>query len=92
MHALVWRVSQFEDLPPELRAYIEEQAPMWRDAPKDLEEIKRLQKEGGGGGGGGGEEGGGAGEGENGSRGDVDGGGGGEKDEVDLWADNEIKA
>lgn len=30
-------------MPAELRAYIDDEAPMWRDAPKDLEEIKRLQ-------------------------------------------------
>lgn len=43
LHALVWRVGQFADLPAELRAYIHHEAPMWRDAPRDLEEIKRLQ-------------------------------------------------
>ena len=36
-------MGQFADLPSELRAYIDDDAPMWRDAPKDLEEIKRLQ-------------------------------------------------
>lgn len=43
LHALVWRVGQFADLPAELREYIDDEAPMWRDAPKDLEEIERLQ-------------------------------------------------
>ena len=44
LHALVWRVGAFDDLPGSLREYIDSEAPMWRDAPKDLEEIRRLQE------------------------------------------------
>ena len=39
-----WRTSKFEDLPEVLRTYIETEAPLWKEPPKNLEEIRELQK------------------------------------------------
>jgi hypothetical protein len=39
-----WRVDRFEDLPASIREYIRAEAPMWMQPPKDLDEIRSLQK------------------------------------------------
>jgi hypothetical protein len=39
-----WRTSNFADLPEVLRTYIENEAPLWKAPPKNLEEIRELQK------------------------------------------------
>jgi hypothetical protein len=39
-----WRVDRFEDLPASIRDYIKAEAPLWSAPPKDLEEIRALQK------------------------------------------------
>ena len=36
-------VRSHDELPLELRTFVEKSAPLFRDAPKDLDEIKRLQ-------------------------------------------------
>ncbi len=39
-----WRVDRFEDLPASIRDYITAEAPLWKAPPKDLDEIRALQK------------------------------------------------
>lgn len=39
-----WRVERFEDLPASIREYIRAEAPLWMAPPKDLDEIRALQK------------------------------------------------
>jgi hypothetical protein len=39
-----WRVDAFEDLPSTIRDCILQDAPMWKEPPKDLDEIRALQK------------------------------------------------
>jgi len=44
MHAVCSRESRFEDLPATIREYVEKEAPQFKEPPRDLEEIRRLQK------------------------------------------------
>jgi len=39
-----WRVDRFDDLPSTIRDCIVQDAPMWKEPPKDLDEIRALQK------------------------------------------------
>lgn len=39
-----WRVDRFEDLPDTIRSYVEKEAPLWKEPPKDMDEIRELQK------------------------------------------------
>jgi Protein of unknown function (DUF1838) len=39
-----YRVDRFEDLPATIREYIRTDAPLWMQPPKDLDEIRQLQK------------------------------------------------
>lgn len=39
-----YRVDKFEELPEVLKKHITEKAPLWMNPPKDLEEIKNIQK------------------------------------------------
>ena len=39
-----WRVDRFEDLPSSIREYVRTDAPLWMAPPKDLDEIRALQK------------------------------------------------
>jgi hypothetical protein len=39
-----WRVDAFEDLPSTIRECILQDAPMWKEPPKDLDEIRTLQQ------------------------------------------------
>lgn len=43
MHLVTRRFERFEDLPDGLRAHVSAKAPLWRDPPADLAEIRRLQ-------------------------------------------------
>lgn len=44
-HMVSWRVDRFADLPLAMRTFIETEARLWLEPPKDLAEIQRLQKE-----------------------------------------------
>lgn len=44
MQLVAYRVDKYADLPITMREYLERDAPMWKEPPKDLEEIKQLQK------------------------------------------------
>ena len=39
-----WRVDRFEDLPASIREYLKTDAQLWMAPPKDLAEIRELQK------------------------------------------------
>ncbi len=39
-----WRVDRFEDLPASIREYVRAEAPLWMAPPRDLAEIRELQK------------------------------------------------
>jgi len=39
-----WRVDQYSDLPPSIRAYLESEASLWLQPPRDIAEIRQLQK------------------------------------------------
>lgn len=39
-----YRVDRWEFLPKTIRDYIEKEAPLWREPPRDLNEIRELQK------------------------------------------------
>lgn len=43
-HRTTWRVEAYEDLPASLRDYIDSQVPLYREPPRDLAEIQRLQR------------------------------------------------
>lgn len=43
MHLVTRRLESFEDVPEEFRRYIEEEAPLWKQPPRDLAEIRELQ-------------------------------------------------
>jgi len=43
MHLVTWRVESFDEVPETLRTYIESDAVLWREPPKDLEDVRRLQ-------------------------------------------------
>lgn len=44
MHMVSWRVDRFEDLPQSIRDYVQNEAALWRDPPRDMAEIRRLQQ------------------------------------------------
>jgi hypothetical protein len=39
-----WRVDRFENLPGTIRTYVEKEAPLWKEPPRDMDEIRELQK------------------------------------------------
>lgn len=43
-HRTTWRVDSFEELPDSLRSYITAKAPLYREPPRDMNEIERLQR------------------------------------------------
>ena len=43
MHMTTWRIDNYDDVPKSLRDYIEADAPLWREPPVDLADIRRLQ-------------------------------------------------
>jgi hypothetical protein len=44
MHLVAWRVDRYSDLPASIREYLESEAPMWKAPPRDLAEIRALQR------------------------------------------------
>lgn len=44
LQMVAYRVERFEDLPAALREYVTQEAPLWKEPPRDLEEIRKLQK------------------------------------------------
>jgi hypothetical protein len=44
LHMVSWRVDQYADLPPSIRAYLESEARLWLQPPRDIAEIRQLQK------------------------------------------------
>ena len=44
MHMVSWRVDRYADLPPSIRGYLESEARLWLEPPKDIAEIRRLQQ------------------------------------------------
>jgi len=45
MHLVTWRVDTYADVPATLRDWIESEAPLWRQPPADLDEIRALQQD-----------------------------------------------
>jgi len=43
MHAYFHRYDAYEELPESIRSFVEEHAGMWKEPPRDLDEIKALQ-------------------------------------------------
>lgn len=44
MHMVSWRVDRYAELPESIRQYLETEAPLWLQPPKDIAEIRRLQQ------------------------------------------------
>ena len=44
MHMVTWRVDRYADLPASIREYLESDARLWLEPPKDIAEIRRLQQ------------------------------------------------
>lgn len=41
---LAYRLDRYQDLPATIREFLEKEAPLWMHPPKDIEEIRQLQK------------------------------------------------
>ncbi|GBG72438.1 hypothetical protein CBR_g12014 [Chara braunii] len=39
-----WRIDEYDKLPPTIKDCLSSQNNLWREAPKNLDEIRRLQK------------------------------------------------
>lgn len=44
MHMVTWRIDAYADLPERMRSYLESEARMWMEPPRDLAEIRQLQQ------------------------------------------------
>lgn len=44
MHAYFHRYDRYADLPESIRTFVDEYATMWQEPPRDLDEIRTLQK------------------------------------------------
>jgi hypothetical protein len=44
MHMVAWRIDRYEDLPASMREYLERDGKLWREPPRDLAEIRKLQQ------------------------------------------------
>ena len=44
IHLVSWRVDSFDELPETIKAWVKSDAQLWRQPPKDLEEIRALQQ------------------------------------------------
>jgi hypothetical protein len=44
MHMVAWRVDRYEDLPATIRTYLDAEAKLWREPPRNLAEIRELQR------------------------------------------------
>lgn len=43
IHLVAWRVDSFDDLPESMKEWVKTDAQLWREPPKDLDEIRELQ-------------------------------------------------
>jgi hypothetical protein len=43
IHLVGWRVEKFADLPETIKAWVENEAQLWLNPPKDMDEIRALQ-------------------------------------------------
>jgi hypothetical protein len=43
MHGYFRRYDNYMDIPATLRDFVEEHAPMWKEPPRDMDEIRELQ-------------------------------------------------
>jgi hypothetical protein len=46
IHLVSWRVDSFDQLPETIREWVKTDAQLWREPPKDLDEIRALQQPG----------------------------------------------
>ncbi len=44
MHMVAWRIDRYEELPESIRSYLDRDARLWREPPRDLAEIRQLQQ------------------------------------------------
>jgi len=44
MHAYFHRYDRYTDLPESIRSFVDEHAPMWKEPPKNMDEIRELQR------------------------------------------------
>jgi hypothetical protein len=44
MHAYFHRYERYADLPESIRSFVDEHATMWQEPPRDMDEIRELQK------------------------------------------------
>ena len=44
MHMVTWRIDNYADLPESMRSYLESDARLWMEPPRDLAEIRQLQQ------------------------------------------------
>ena len=44
IHLVSWRVGSFDELPDTMKEWVESDAQLWRAPPKDMDEIRELQK------------------------------------------------
>lgn len=44
LHMVSWRVDRYADLPTSIRDYLESEARLWLEPPRDIAEIRQLQK------------------------------------------------
>ncbi len=44
MHMVAWRVDRYEELPESIRGHLDRDARLWREPPRDLAEIRELQR------------------------------------------------
>ncbi len=42
-HMVSWRVDSFDELPESIASFVREEAPLWLEPPRDVEEIRALQ-------------------------------------------------
>jgi hypothetical protein len=44
IHLVSWRVDGFDDLPETMKQWVKAEAQLWREPPRDMDEIRELQK------------------------------------------------
>lgn len=44
MHLVAWRVGRYQELPATIREYLDTEARLWREPPRDLDDVRRLQE------------------------------------------------
>jgi hypothetical protein len=45
IHLVSWRVESFDELPETIKEWVKTDAQLWREPPKDMDEIRNLQQE-----------------------------------------------